>query len=92
MSSAPSSQEAFLNLGLQERPTCQHHWVIERPAGRVSKGACRLCGEEREFQNYVEGSPWGGESSLESLGGGSQLPSGIDVARRQDDSKFDEDA
>ena len=34
--------------------TCPHHWVIALPAGPVSKGRCKLCGEERYFHN-VEG-------------------------------------
>ena len=32
---------------------CAHHWLIETAAGPVSKGVCRLCGEEREFANSV---------------------------------------
>jgi len=30
---------------------CAHHWIIETATGPVSKGMCRLCGEEREFSN-----------------------------------------
>ncbi len=37
---------------------CPHHWVIETANGPISKGKCRLCGEEREFNNSVE--TWGG--------------------------------
>ncbi len=39
----------------QEQSACLHHWVVDPPAGRVSKGTCRSCGEERDFANYVEG-------------------------------------
>ena len=39
----------------QEGSGCQHHWVIGRPAGPVSKGLCRRCGEERDFPSYNEG-------------------------------------
>lgn len=40
----------------QERSSCQHHWVIDPPAGgSVSKGKCRSCGEERDFPNAPEG-------------------------------------
>ncbi len=39
----------------QERSACQHHWVIDSPAGPVSKGECRSCGQERDFPNYIEG-------------------------------------
>ncbi len=30
---------------------CQHHWLIDAPAGPISWGRCKLCGDEREFQN-----------------------------------------
>ena len=32
-------------------PTCTHHWIIDPPNGPISKGVCKLCGEEREFSN-----------------------------------------
>ena len=37
-----------------ERTTivCRHHWVIDTPSGPKSQGRCKLCGAEREFQNY----------------------------------------
>ena len=38
----------------QERSACLHHWVIDAPAGPVSKGTCRSCAEERDFSNYIE--------------------------------------
>ncbi len=31
--------------------TCAHHWVIDTPAGPLSKGRCKLCGLDREFRN-----------------------------------------
>jgi hypothetical protein len=50
---------------------CQHHWSIETPAGSLSKGRCRRCGEERDFRNSAEtymwekdsggGTPWRGK-------------------------------
>ena len=33
---------------------CAHHWMIETVDGPVSKGKCRLCGEEREFANSAD--------------------------------------
>ena len=47
--------EVFALEATQKRSGCQHHWVIEPPAGPVSKGTCRSCGEERDFPNYQEG-------------------------------------
>ncbi len=86
-----SNQDELVALeATQELPGCQHHWVIDRPAGPVSKGVCRSCGEERDFLNYIEGG-WGGDVSLEQLSGGSRLPSSIDVSSR-DRGKFEDDA
>ena len=36
---------------------CKHHWEIESPAGPSSHGVCRLCGDEKDFDNWkrVEG-------------------------------------
>ncbi len=32
---------------------CRHYWIIESSQGVESKGRCRLCGEERVFQNKL---------------------------------------
>ena len=67
--------------------------MIDRPAGPVSKGVCRLCNEERDFQNYVEGGPWRYESSsLENMSGGSRLLAGVDVPKDRDSRLYDEEA
>ncbi len=47
--------ELFALEETQERSGCQHYWVIDPPAGPVSKGACRSCGEQRDFPNYIQG-------------------------------------
>jgi len=58
-----------------ETTACRHQWIIDSPAGPSSKGACRRCGAEREFMNYIEGSTWGGyDVSLEHLAGGARFP------------------
>ena len=44
---------------------CPHHWLIEPPGGPTSKGVCRICGEERAFENYHFSSTvrqWGSNS------------------------------
>jgi hypothetical protein len=44
----------------------------------VSEGVCLLCGEVREFKNFVEGSSWADEKPVfRSSGGG---PSAVDRA------------
>ena len=53
--------------------TCQHQWIIDMPSGPSSKGVCRQCGEEKDFMNYIEGSPWGYDVSLEQLSGGTKV-------------------
>ena len=48
------------DTGLEEEvSTCQHHWLIDTAGGRFSKGTCRLCGAQRSFTNYLEGTAWG---------------------------------
>ena len=49
----------------QENVECVHYWIIDVPSGPVSKGKCRLCGEGKEFRNYLEsGSGWDDDRSL----------------------------
>jgi hypothetical protein len=49
---------------------CRHHWVIQPADGPVSNGACQVCGETREFKNYVESATWG-DSRITSKAAGS---------------------
>ena len=38
---------------------CQaHHWVIDAPNGRESRGTCKHCGETRVFPNSTESVMW----------------------------------
>ncbi len=46
---------------------CRHHWVIQPADGPVSNGSCQVCGETREFKNYVESATWG-DSRISSKG------------------------
>jgi len=36
---------------------CPHHWQIEKAAGPVSIGICKLCGEKKEFKNFISEPP-----------------------------------
>ena len=40
-------------------PSCQHHWVIQDSEGPRSVGVCRICGDLKQFRNYLETSHWG---------------------------------
>ena len=45
---------------------CAHHWVIEPANGPTSKGRCRRCREERDFQNATPAGSavWGTTDSV----------------------------
>ena len=47
---------------------CAHHWIIGDADGPTSSGKCKLCGVQRDFMNYFEGSTWGSDISLDQLG------------------------
>ena len=64
---SPSSS-AKKKAAVSEQPEaasalCVHHWVIDPPNGAVSKGRCKVCGEEKEFRNSFEYSSWYGNKS-----------------------------
>ena len=50
--------EVLSSEATQEESGCVHHWVLAPPDGPTSKGACRSCGNERDFENYIE-ADWG---------------------------------
>ena len=53
---------------------CVHHWVIDAPSGPVSLGSCKLCGERREFRNYVDNTPyWEDDVSLDQVSSGASF-------------------
>ena len=37
----------------EDQRNCIHHWIIEEPKGPTSRGVCKLCGVEREFENFI---------------------------------------
>ena len=42
-----------------EIQVCPHYWQIQPADGPSSNGFCQVCGETREFKNYVESATWG---------------------------------
>ena len=44
-------------------PSCPHHWVIQDSDGPQSVGVCRVCGEYKQFKNYLENSHWGDDKA-----------------------------
>lgn len=74
MDTSLSSRRGAVEPEVLDAPTCRHQWMIDSPAGPSSRGVCHLCGEERHFQNYIEGSSWGYDRSLDQTAGGSRIP------------------
>lgn len=58
-----------------EIQSCQHEWMIDSPNGPSSHGICHLCGVEKDFPNYIEGSAWGYDVSSEQ----NNRPSGVGI-------------
>lgn len=76
-------QSTPANIESEELNSCTHHWVIDRPAGPASAGVCKICGEHKEFRNYIEGSSWGNDNTSSSLSTGSKFPIGSKASGRR---------
>ena len=37
----------------ESQTQCAHHWIIAPPDQPTSQGICKLCGAEKEFENFV---------------------------------------
>jgi hypothetical protein len=42
---------------------CRHYWYIEAADGPISRGICKICGEEKEFYNSWSGSGYMGKDA-----------------------------
>ena len=62
ITTAPTSESENTEAAVE---VCRHHWVILPADGPVSNGSCQICGENRQFKNYVESATWG-ESRIAS--------------------------
>ena len=76
METSTSTQKQ--EVPVEEAVACRHQWIIATPDGPSSKGTCRQCGGEREFMNYIEGSTWGYDVSLDHLAGGTRFPTNVE--------------
>ena len=43
---------------MNRKPACVHHWEIDRAVDVTSKGRCKLCGETRDFDNFLTLKRW----------------------------------
>jgi hypothetical protein len=56
---------------------CSHHWMIDFAVGPLSRGSCKVCGEERLFRNHLMWSevvPLGAMNDRRGAGAGPDLP------------------
>ena len=67
-------------------PACRHHWVIQPAYGPVSNGLCQICGETREFKNYVESATWGDSRITDK---GASAPDTVESTSDDDDISDD---
>ena len=42
----------------KSRKNCVHHWQIDAPNGRESRGVCKRCGVTKKFSNSNESVMW----------------------------------
>ncbi len=57
-----------------KRSGCSHFWLIGEAHGESSTGVCRLCGEEREFYNWMSSLAMYGGDPIKSAEGGRHRP------------------
>ena len=55
---------------------CTHHWLIDRPNGPTSLAVCKLCGDQTEFRNSIQGTGWDRDSQQRKRSNQSQAKSG----------------
>lgn len=56
------------------KASCIHHWLIDSPNGRESRGFCKHCGKTKEFVNSTESVMWEQTNTIRNdLRGGSRF-------------------
>ncbi len=65
---------------------CRHYWIIDSSQQVESKGRCRLCGEERVFQNKLSSASRKQEVVIETV------PVDVPVLRPDDPVLASDDA
>ena len=55
---------------------CVHHWIIETPNGRESRGVCKRCGRKGRFANSTENVMWEQTNTLRN-----ELRSAVQIHR-----------
>ena len=60
---AMTTEQRDVELADAAESNCAHHWAIESPNGPTSVGACKRCGETKEFKNSIRITSWESEGS-----------------------------
>ena len=68
----------------RSKKACVHHWQIEAPNGRESRGVCKRCGSKRNFANSTESVMWEQTNTIRST------PSTYEFSRSGDVRMADE--
>ena len=64
----------------QRSANCVHHWIIESPNGRESRGSCKHCGKTKEFVNSTESVMWEQTNTIRNdLRGGSRFSKAAEI-------------
>lgn len=59
---------------------CVHHWLIEAPNGRESRGSCKNCGKTKDFVNSTESVMWEQTNTIRNdLRGGSRFSKASEI-------------
>ena len=66
---------------------CVHHWIIESPSGRESRGVCRNCGKAKNFANSTENVMWEQTNTLRN-----DLRSSLRIPNPKDDVTLSDEA
>ena len=75
---------------IAESDLCVHHWIIVNPEGPTSMGTCKICGVDKEFANFFEGSSWGTDVSLDNLRNSGSRSNGINYSQMAETVKTEE--
>ena len=66
-------------------PRCSHYWIIEFAVGPLSKGACKICGEEKLFRNQLR---WDEIAPVRAKEGGRQASGSPDSLEQREYHPF----
>ena len=80
---SPAQTPEVENTTAETTNSCCHHWVIQPADGPISSGSCQVCGEIREFKNYVESATWG---DSRTTGKGAQSSTGSESTSDDQDT------